>query len=59
MSNINNRIKFRRVSKLSKASPEVLYTLWAESPFHDLMCLDGVGSANSLGDTVCLQRDGY
>ena len=58
MSNINNRIKFRRVSKLSKASPEVLYTLWAESPFHDL-CLDGVGCANSLGDTVCLQRDGY
>ena len=43
MSNINSRIKFKRVSKLSKASPEMLYTLWAESPFDDSMCLDGVG----------------
>ena len=58
MSNINSRLKFRRVSKLSKASPEVLYTLWAESPFHDSMCLDGVGCANSLGDTVWSQRVG-
>ena len=56
MSNISSRIKFRRVSKLSKASPEVLYTLSAESPFHDSMCLDGVGCANSPGDTVWSQR---
>ena len=59
MNNINSRIKFRRVSKLSKASPEVLYTLWAESPFHDSTCLGGVGCANSLGDTAWSQRVGY
>ena len=58
MNNINSRIQFRRVCKLSKASPEVLYTLWAESPFHDSMGLGGVGCANSLGDTVWSQNYG-
>ena len=49
MNNINSRIKVRRVSKLSKASPEVLYTLWAESPFHDSICLDDVGCVRLPG----------
>ena len=29
MNNINSRIKFRRVSKLSKASPEVKMLQWS------------------------------
>ena len=56
MNNINSRIQFRRVCKLSNASPKVLYTLCAESPFHDSMGLGGVGCANSLGDTVWSQN---
>ena len=33
---------------MSKASPEVLYTLWAEFPFHDSMCLNCVGTSTHL-----------
>ena len=49
----------RRVCKLSEASPEVLYTLRAESPFHNSTCLDGIGCATSLGDTVHVVAKGW